>query len=333
MKPNPNNNPERTEHRISLTIPVGKRGSRLDSVLAELLPDYSRARLQQWIKQGKVTLGDQLCRPRDSVQPGQIVVVQVQADNEVHWQAEPIPLNIVFEDEAILVLNKPAGIVVHPAAGNWHGTLCNALLHYAPELEQVPRAGIVHRLDKDTSGLLVVAKLLSVHHHLVSQLQARSMKREYLALVNGALIAGGEVAAPIGRHPLQRKRMAVVASGKPALTHYRIEQRFARHTLLRVQLETGRTHQIRVHLAHIHYPVFGDPVYGGRLRLPIGGNERMREVLQSFKRQALHATRLTLQHPQSGLTQTWQVDLPEDMQVLLDALRCETEPPLMKSDA
>ncbi len=310
---------------LSARIPDSLYGKRLDQALAELFPDYSRSRLQKWLKQGQITLNGQPARAREKVLGGEEIMIQAQIEEEGHWQAEAIPLDILFEDEHILVINKPAGLVVHPAAGNRGGTLLNALLHHAPELAQVPRAGIVHRLDKDTTGLLVVARSLPAQKYLVEQLQARAFLREYLAVVNGAPVGGGCVDAPIGRHPVQRKRMAVVESGKEAITHYRIRERFRHHSLLSLRLETGRTHQIRVHMAHIQYPLVGDPVYGGRLKLPPQCSEELMHSLRSFRRQALHAARLGLEHPISGEQMEWDVPLPEDMERLLNVLREDTE--------
>jgi 23S rRNA pseudouridine1911/1915/1917 synthase len=234
---------------------------------------------------------------------------------------QDIPLDIRYQDDQLLVINKPAGLVVHPAAGNPDGTLQNALLHYDPALASLPRAGIVHRLDKDTSGLMVVARSLAAHKSLVEQLQARSVHREYLALVQGQVTAGGSVDAPVGRHPRDRLRMAVVPSGKPALTHYRVLERFPAHTLLLVRLETGRTHQIRVHMASIHHPLVGDPLYGGRARVPRGASDGLRDALSDFRRQALHARRLELRHPATGEAVAWEAEMPADFAGLLDALR------------
>ncbi|MDH5730032.1 MAG: 23S rRNA pseudouridine(1911/1915/1917) synthase RluD, partial [Gammaproteobacteria bacterium] len=230
---------------------------------------------------------------------------------------------IVYEDAFLLVINKPVGLVVHPGAGNQNGTLANALVHHAPELANVPRNGIVHRIDKETSGLLVVARSLSAHNDLVNQLENREFEREYLAVCQGVMTAGGKVDAPIGRHPQQRVRMAVVRNGKPAVTHYRVLEKFRAHTFLRLKLETGRTHQIRVHMAHIHYPLVGDPVYGGRLKMPAGISEDLRQCLSQFRRQALHAASLGLHHPDSGEFVHWQIDLPDDMQHLLAELRAD----------
>ena len=307
--------------QLTTVVPPELAGKRLDQALAVLLSDYSRARLQQWIREGRVRVNAAQLRPRDRVRSGDLIEVEPVLQVETRWEAEPIPLDVVHEDEEILVINKPAGLVVHPAAGNRDGTLLNALLHHAPELRQVPRAGIVHRLDKDTSGLLVVARNLRAQNSLVSQLQARAFEREYRAVVTGVMPAGGTVEAPIGRHPVNRKRMAVVAGGKPAVTHYRVLERFRAHSLLSVKLETGRTHQIRVHMAHIQYPVFGDPVYAGRLRVPPDCSDTTRESLKGFQRQALHAFRLGFEHPVSGEYVQWEQPEPEDLRVLLEVLR------------
>jgi len=306
---------------LSAEVPEDMAGLRLDRVLALLFSDYSRARLQQWIRDGQVSVDGKQLRPRDKLHGGEQLKVSASLEIETEYQAEPIPLDIVFEDEAMLVINKPAGLVVHPAVGNRVGTLLNALLHHAPEVAAVPRAGIVHRLDKDTSGLLVVARTLEAHKHLVDQLQARAFEREYQAVSCGVMTAGGTVDAPIGRHPVHRVRMAVVNNGKEAVTHYRVIERFRSHTHVRVQLETGRTHQIRVHMAHIRYPLIGDPLYGGRLRIPQGCSETLLDTLKKFKRQALHAARLGLVHPSSGEELSWQAELPQDMQHLLAALK------------
>lgn len=307
--------------QLTAVIDSKQAGQRLDQVLAVLFNDYSRSRLQQWIRQGRVLVDGQSRRPKDKVFAGEHVVLRTCFEPQVPCAPEPIPLNLVYEDEYLLVVNKPAGLVVHPAAGNPDGTLQNALLHHDSALVDLPRAGIVHRLDKDTTGLLVVAKTASVHKQLVEALQMREVKREYRALVVGKPTAGGTVEAPIGRHPSKRTKMAVVSSGKHATTHYRIAERFRIHTLLAVKLETGRTHQIRVHMAHIHYPLAGDQVYGGRLKLPTAADEHTRHMLQSFRRQALHAYRLGLRHPATGEAMDWQADIPQDMQALLECLR------------
>lgn len=310
------------EHfHFSGQIPPEYAAWRLDQALAELLPEHSRARLQAWIKSGHLTLNGQACRPKDKVRFGDQVDLDVTLTPQALHDAQAIALDIVYEDEDILVLNKAAGLVVHPAAGHASGTLLNALLHQCPQLDTVPRAGIVHRLDKDTSGLMVVAKHVRAQTHLVEQLQARTMKREYYAFVYGSLISGGTVDAPMGRHPQQRKKMAVVAQGKPARTHYRVLERFAAHTWVKCQLESGRTHQIRVHMAHVHHPLIGDPLYLGRLKLPAGASVALKEHLRTFPRQALHAYQLGLVHPRTGEMCSWQAPMPEDMQLLLAALR------------
>jgi 23S rRNA pseudouridine1911/1915/1917 synthase len=311
-----------SEH-IHLTgqIPRSSAGRRVDQVLVELFPGYSRSRLQQWIKAGQVLLNQRPVLARYRVAGGEQVEVRAQLQLETEVRPEDIPLDIRFQDQHLLVLNKPAGLVVHPAAGNPNGTLQNALLYYDPELAALPRAGIVHRLDKDTSGLMVVARSLSAHKSLVEQLQARSVHREYLALVQSVLAAGGTVDAPIGRHQRDRLRMAVVESGKPAISHYRVLERFAAHTLVQVRLETGRTHQIRVHMAHIHCPLLGDPLYGGRLRLPRGASAVLREAISAFRRQALHAVRLQLIHPLTREVVGWEAEIPADFNQLLESLR------------
>jgi len=309
---------------LSAQIPVEAAGRRLDQALAELFSAYSRARLQQWIKQGSVLLDGRPAPAKYRVVGGEQVEIEAQLQVETAAQPQSLPLDVRFEDQHLLVLNKPPGLVVHPAAGNLEGTLQNALLYHYPELASVPRAGIVHRLDKGTSGLMVVARSLSAHKSLVEQLQARSVHREYLALVQSAVIAGGTIEAPIGRHPRDRLRMAVVQSGKPAVTHYRVRERFPAHTLLEVRLETGRTHQIRVHMAYIHCPLVGDPLYAGRQKLPRGASPRLREALTGFRRQALHAARLQLVHPASGEQLAWEAEMPDDFRQLLEVLREES---------
>ena len=295
-------------------------GKRLDQVLAQLFPQYSRSRLQKWIKDGLVLVDDVVLRPRDTVLGGELVEISVAHEDETGWRPQAIALDVVYQDEAIIVINKPAGLVVHPGAGNSDGTLANALLHFDPALAKVPRAGIIHRLDKDTSGLLVVARSLIAQNSLVEQLQSRSVTREYQALACGVMTAGGTVDAPIGRHPVQRLRMAVTERGREAVTHYRVIERFRAHTHIRVQLETGRTHQIRVHMAYIHYPLLGDSLYGGRLKLPPSCLPALAEQLRAFKRQALHAGRLGLQHPLTGEDMEWTADLPADMTQLIALL-------------
>jgi len=297
-------------------------GSRLDQALPVLFPEFSRSRLQSWIREGRVTRdGQPVQRPREKLFGGEAILLEAKMEDQVESRPQAIPLEILFQDETILVVNKPAGLVVHPAAGNPDGTLQNALLHHDPELIQLPRAGIVHRLDKQTSGLLVVARSMAAHKSLVKQLQARSVRREYLAVVSGIPTVGGRVDEPIGRHPVHRTRMAVVSSGRPAATNYRVLERFRAHSLLRVNLESGRTHQIRVHMAHIRHPLVGDPTYAGRLRIPAGITPELQAFLRTFVRQALHARRLGIEHPQTGEPMEWLSEPPSDMQRLLQLLR------------
>jgi len=305
---------------LTTRVPDELAGMRLDQCLAEIFPDYSRSKLQTWIKAGRVRVNGATLKGREKVDGGEEIELDAEAEVVMEDDAEDIPLDIVYEDEALLIVNKPAGLVVHPAVGNWQGTLVNALLNHEPKLNILPRAGIVHRIDKDTTGLLMVAKTLQAHNSLVEQLQERSINREYLALVKGWMTAGGSVDEPIGRHPVDRKRNAVRRDGKEAVTHYRLEQRFKRHTLIRVKLETGRTHQIRVHMTHINYPLVGDQVYGGRFQIPADCNPALAAALRSFKRQALHAAKLGLEHPETGEYCEWKQALPDDMQQLLTLL-------------
>jgi len=301
-------------------VPVELAGQRLDRALAAMFPDASRSQWQRWIEAGHVHIGDAPAHRRDKVKGGEAVDVDVPPPAEASWKPQAIPLAIVHEDEEILVVDKPPGLVVHPGAGNPEGTLLNALLHHAPALARLPRAGIVHRIDKDTSGLLVVAKTERARQHLIGQLQDKSMGREYVALVNGVMIAGGTVDAPIGRHRSERTRMAVTGAGKDAVSHYRVLKRYRAHSLVQVTLESGRTHQIRVHMAHVKFPVVGDPTYGGRLRIPKGASEDLAASLRDFRRQALHAMTLTLIHPATGTTLRWSVSVPADMSRLMEAL-------------
>ncbi len=306
--------------RMTEEVPFAMAGMRLDQVLAELFADYSRSKLQTWIKAGRVQVNGLTLKPRDKLEGGEVITLDAEAEVVVTSEAEAIPLEIVFEDDSILIVNKPAGLVVHPAVGNWNGTLLNALLNHDPNLETLPRAGIVHRLDKETSGLLMIAKTLQAHNSLTQQLQDRSITREYLAITRGRMTAGGTIDEPIGRHPTERKRYAVRENGKVAVTHYRVGQRFTRHTLVQVKLETGRTHQIRVHMAHIRFPLLGDQVYGGRFQMPPDCSERLEKELRSFKRQALHAAKLGLQHPLTDEYLEWEQPMPDDMIRLLSAL-------------
>ena len=313
---------------LEAVVPENLGGDRLDQVAAQLFPDYSRSRLQAWIKKGELQVDGQQHRPRDKVSAGALLLINTELEQEVGWLPQDIDLDIIYEDASILVLNKPAGLVVHPGAGHADGTLVNALLARAPELAQLPRGGIVHRLDMETSGIMVVARTLAAHHHLVDQLQTRTVKREYCAVCIGAMTGGGTIDEPMGRHPKQRKKMAVLAiGGKPAITHYRIAQRFGHHTRITVNLETGRTHQIRVHMSHRHYPLIGDPVYGGRPRIPKGASDALIDALRGFRRQALHAQKLGLIHPETGEDMQFECPLPEDMLTLLAVLQSE-DPPL-----
>jgi 23S rRNA pseudouridine1911/1915/1917 synthase len=307
-------------------VPADLFGFRLDQAAAALFPEYSRGRLQAWINSGALTVDGQPAKSKQKLTGGECLSLVVEEAPQGDWQAEDIPLDIVFEDEHLLVINKPANCVVHPAAGNASGTLLNALLHHQPALANLPRGGIVHRLDKDTTGLMVVAKTLQSHQSLVAQLQARTVGRQYEAVAVGRILRGGTVDAPIGRHPRQRKKMAVVSrGGKEAITHYEVRQRFANHTYLYLKLETGRTHQIRVHLAHIGHPLVGDVTYGGRRRLPKSASPALLGAIQNLGRQALHARRLEFIHPASGEWRVWEAPAPEDVVRLLDALSAEEE--------
>jgi 23S rRNA pseudouridine1911/1915/1917 synthase len=303
------------------TIPAELAGLRLDQALARMFPEYSRSRLKEWYLAGAITVEGDLKRPRDAVSGGEAVTLQPQVEVSVRAEPEPIALDIVHEDDELLVVNKPAGLVVHPGAGNPAGTLMNGLLHRVPTLDAIPRAGIIHRLDKDTSGLLLVAKSLTAHTALVRLLADRDIERHYLAVCNGVLTGGGTVREPISRHPVDRKRMSVQQSGKPAVTHFTVKERFAAFTYVNVKLETGRTHQIRVHFAHRRHALVGDQVYGGRLALPKGASDELIQVLRHFKRQALHATRLAFEHPASGEIIDLEVQPPKDFQVLLETMR------------
>lgn len=307
---------------VEQVIPAELGGERLDRVLARLYPDFSRSRLQNWTRAGHVLLDGVIPQIRQKVVVGEVISLQIPVEDVVmDCNPQNLPLDVVVEDESLLVINKPANLVMHPAAGNHDGTVQNALLFHYPELAQVPRAGIVHRLDKDTTGLFVVARTLKSHHSIVEQLQNRTMGREYVALVQGELVAGGTVDEPIARHPRDRKRMAVRDGGKSAITHYRLSQKLPGHTLLSVKLESGRTHQIRVHMAHIKHAILGDRVYGGRQRIPAGLSESLREQIRQFPRQALHAERVRLSHPVTGSEMEWEIPLPDDMRDLIESLQ------------
>lgn len=320
------------ESFVSFDVPQELAGKRIDQVITLVLKDYSRSRVQQWLKAGFVTLEGEIPKPKEVVWGGESVEVQIQQalgdDSNDTWGAEDIPLNVWHEDDAFLVINKPAGMVVHPGAGNKTGTLVNALLFHYPELSKLPRAGIIHRLDKDTTGLLVVARDLAAHHFLTSQLQDRAFNREYVAIVHNVMTAGGTIDEPMGRHPQHRTKMAVLPhsnKAKEAITHYRVLEKFRCHTMVKVNLETGRTHQIRVHMGHLNYPLVGDPLYGGRFRIPPQADEPLIKVMQEFKRQALHARLLGFINPRTKEYEEWEAPLPEDMQNLVDELKIDAK--------
>ncbi len=312
------------ESTLNARIPETAAGRRFDQVLADLFPDYSRSRLSAWIKAGAARLDGAEVAPRHIVRGGEAVVVEVRLEREIGAAAEEIPLDIRYEDADLIVVNKPAGLVVHPGAGNQSGTLQNALLHYDPGLAQIPRGGLVHRLDKDTSGLLVVARSLRAHTALVEQLSERDVHRQYVAIVYGRMVAGGTVSAPIGRHPRDRLKQAVREDGREAITHYRVRERFRALTLIECRLETGRTHQIRVHLAHVRHPLVGDAQYGTGLKLPRAASAVLADALRGFQRQALHAERLEFAHPADGRTIAVEAEMPADMAALVEALREDT---------
>lgn len=318
---------EDSDQLIQLTaeVPSDLGGQRLDQVAAQLFDEYSRSRLTAWIKEGRLTVDDAVLRPKDVVHGGAMLSLQAEQEAQGEWVAQDIPLNIVYEDEHILVIDKPAGLVVHPAAGHADGTLLNALLHHVPDIINVPRAGIVHRLDKDTTGLMVVAKTLQAQTKLVDQLQKRSVSRIYECICIGVITSGATIDAPIGRSSANRQRMAVIDGGKPAVTHYRVLERFRSHTHVRVKLETGRTHQIRVHMTHAGYPLVGDPLYAGRFRIPPAASPTLVQTLKKFPRQALHARFLELEHPATGQRMKWTSPLPEDLVWLLSLLRQDNE--------
>jgi 23S rRNA pseudouridine1911/1915/1917 synthase len=304
-----------------MSIPDDFAGLRLDQALARMFPQYSRSRLKEWLLAGAIVVEGGPKRPRDAVSGGETVSLQPVSEVSVRAEPEPIALDIAHEDDDLLVVNKPAGLVVHPGAGNPAGTLMNGLLHRVPALEEVPRAGIIHRLDKDTSGLLLVAKSLTAHTALVRLLAEREISRHYLAICNGVLTGGGTIQEPVGRHPVDRKRMSVQQNGKPAVTHYTVKERYAAFTYVNVKLDTGRTHQIRVHFAHRRHALVGDQVYGGRLALPKGASDEVIQVLRHFKRQALHATRLAFEHPSSGEQIDLEISPPKDFQMLVETLQ------------
>jgi len=309
--------------QIDTVIPEEMSGKRLDQALAKLLPEHSRARLQGWIRDGYVLIDKKIMRPRDKIQGGEQVEIQAEIEVQISASPENIPLEIIFEDEYLIIINKPAGLIVHPGAGNPQHTLMNALLHHDQKLDQIPRAGIVHRLDKDTSGLLVIARTPQSHTSLVKQLQTRDMHREYVTIVSGVMTAGGTIDQPIGRHPKHRTRMAIVKNGRTAITHYRIIRKYRHHTQLQVNLETGRTHQIRVHMTWYHHPIIGDPVYGAKKQLVKGMDSNLANIVTAFPRQALHARAIQLLHPHSDELMTWEAPIPEDITELIDSLKLD----------
>ncbi|MGK3144611.1 23S rRNA pseudouridine(1911/1915/1917) synthase RluD [Pantoea sp. C2G6] len=312
--------------QLTATVSESQLGQRLDQTLAELFPDYSRSRIKEWILDRRVTVnGVMVDKPKEKVLGGELVAIDAEIEEAQRWEPQDLPLDIVYEDEDIIVINKPRDFVVHPGAGNPDGTVLNALLHHYPAIMDVPRAGIVHRLDKDTTGLMVVAKTVPAQTHLVESLQRREITREYEAVAIGNMTAGGTVDEPISRHSTKRTHMAVHPMGKPAVTHYRIMEHFRAHTRLRLRLETGRTHQIRVHMSHINHPLVGDPLYGGRPRPPKGASEAFINTLRGFDRQALHATMLRLYHPISGIEMEFHAAIPQDMVDLIAALKADTE--------
>ena len=311
---------------LSAIVPEDLAGGRLDQIAAKLFPEYSRARLQFWIKDGSLKVNAKSLRPRDRIQNGDLLEIEAEIAASDQFGPEQMELDIQYEDDDILVLNKPANLVVHPGAGHYQGTLLNGLLHAYPQLDAIPRAGIVHRLDKDTTGLMVVAKTLKSHISLVNQLQQRSVEREYQALAHGVLTGGGTINESLGRHPVNKKKNAIIENGKEAITHYKVIERFRSHTHVQLNLETGRTHQIRVHMTHINHPLVGDPLYGGRFQLPAACSEAFADALRSFKRQALHARRLALIHPSTEEIMAWEIEVPADFKELIAAMVLDQNP-------
>src|SRR6218665_389640 len=311
--------------QLSAEVPSDLGGQRLDQVAAQLFDEYSRSRLSGWIKDGRLTVDGTVLRPRDIVHGGAVLSLQAEQEAQGEWVAQDIALNIVYEDEHLLVIDKPAGLVVHPAAGHADGTLLNALLHHVPDIINVPRAGIVHRLDKDTTGLMVVAKTLQAQTKLVDQLQKRSVSRIYECICIGVITSGATIDAPIGRSSANRQRMAVIDGGKQAVTHYRVLERFRSHTHSRVKLETRPTHQILVHITHVGFPLVGDPLYAGRFRIPPAASPTLVQTLKEFPRQALHARFLELSHPITGQRMKWESPLPDDLVWMLSLLRQDNE--------
>ncbi|ASI97306.1 23S rRNA pseudouridine(1911/1915/1917) synthase RluD [Vibrio rotiferianus] len=311
---------------LTNTVKDSQLGQRLDQAIAELFADFSRSRLKEWLLDGKVQVnGEVITKPRTKVMGGEEITLQAELEDEERWEAQDIPLDIVYEDEDIIVINKPRDFVVHPGAGTPDGTVLNALLHHYPDIAEVPRAGIVHRLDKDTTGLMVVAKTVPAQTRLVRALQKRNITREYEAIAIGRMTAGGKVDQPIGRHSTKRTLMAVAPLGKPAVTHYRVAEHFREHTRIRLRLETGRTHQIRVHMSYLQHPLLGDTAYGGRARIPTGASEELTAMIRGFDRQALHAVMLRFEHPITGEELEFHAPVPDDMVAMTEALRKDTE--------
>ncbi|UUM30107.1 23S rRNA pseudouridine(1911/1915/1917) synthase RluD [Vibrio japonicus] len=311
---------------LTNTVKDSQLGQRLDQAIAELFADFSRSRLKEWLLEGKVQVdGEIITKPRTKVMGGEVITLQAELEDEERWEAQDIPLDIVYEDDDIIVINKPRDFVVHPGAGTPDGTVLNALLHHYPAIAEVPRAGIVHRLDKDTTGLMVVAKTVPAQTRLVRALQKRNITREYEAIAIGRMTAGGKVEQPIGRHSTKRTLMAVSPMGKPAVTHYRVAEHFREHTRIRLRLETGRTHQIRVHMSYLQHPLLGDSAYGGRARIPSGASEELAEKIRSFDRQALHAVMLRFEHPITGEVLEFHAPVPDDMVEMAEALRQDTQ--------
>ncbi|HAS6045824.1 TPA: 23S rRNA pseudouridine(1911/1915/1917) synthase RluD [Vibrio vulnificus] len=311
---------------LTNTVKDSQLGQRLDQAIAELFADFSRSRLKEWLLDGKVTVnGNVVTKPRTKVMGGEVITVLAELEDEVRWEAQDIPLDIVYEDDDILVINKPRDFVVHPGAGTPDGTVLNALLFHCPEVAEVPRAGIVHRLDKDTTGLMVVAKTVPAQTRLVRALQKRNITREYEAIAIGRMTAGGKVDKPIGRHATKRTLMAVSPMGKPAVTHFRVAEHFREHTRIRLRLETGRTHQIRVHMSYLQHPLLGDAAYGGRARIPAGASEDVTAMIRNFDRQALHAVMLRFEHPITGEEMEFHAPVPDDMVELTETLRRDAQ--------
>ncbi|NAW58943.1 MULTISPECIES: 23S rRNA pseudouridine(1911/1915/1917) synthase RluD [unclassified Vibrio] len=311
---------------LTNTVKDSQLGQRLDQAVAELFSDFSRSRLKEWLLDGKIMVdGSVVTKPRVKVMGGEVITVQAELEDEERWEAQDIPLDIVYEDDDIIVINKPRDFVVHPGAGTPDGTVLNALLFHYPEIAEVPRAGIVHRLDKDTTGLMVVAKTVPAQTRLVRALQKRHITREYEAIAIGRMTAGGKVDKPIGRHSTKRTLMAVNPMGKPAVTHYRVAEHFREHTRIRLRLETGRTHQIRVHMSYLQHPLLGDTAYGGRARIPSGASDTLVDMIRGFDRQALHAAMLRFEHPVTGEELEFHAPVPADMVAITDALREDTQ--------